>query len=103
MTEEHIEVLRKLVEKGLNKIQKILIAELACNKYANVTAFIMTISSKYKLPESTIRWNVNELKQLGIIECGNSKVKGIPVSIKSSWKFLIEVLGDAHEVKGGEV
>ncbi|MEM5793614.1 MAG: hypothetical protein QXY45_04660 [Candidatus Aenigmatarchaeota archaeon] len=93
MTEEQLKVLRRIIERSLNNTQLLILKELVNNAhYTNVTDFIENLSEKYNIPESTIRWNVGILRDIGFIRCGNLRERGIPVRIEESGKIILDVL-----------
>jgi len=39
------------------------------------------IAKKLNIPESTVKWNLRVLRDLGLIECGSMNNKGIPIRL----------------------
>lgn len=52
------------------------------------------IEEKEGIPNSTIRFCIKNLVNLGLIECGNKLSKGKPVRLTRKGQLLLEVLGD---------
>lgn len=49
---------------------------------------VNNISKKLKMPESTVRWNVNKLRDAKLIVSGNIEKKGVPVTLTSQGRTM---------------
>jgi DNA-binding MarR family transcriptional regulator len=79
--------------RALTKIQIFVLNEIKNNGYYfTVTSLIEEIFRKYGISSSTVRWNVKKLYELGMIECGNSERKDIPVVLTKEGKKILRIL-----------
>jgi DNA-binding MarR family transcriptional regulator len=77
----------------LTKHQIFILNELYENgHYITVTNLIKNLSSRYKIPPSTLRWNAKKLYELELIECGTYQNKGKPVRLTDYGHFIYEIL-----------
>ncbi len=97
-TESFLEVLSafvKLAEFRLSKKQKqlLLVADefLRCENMT-LNSLIEEISRELKMPSSTVKWNINVLKKVGLIEGGRKDNKGLPARLTQGGKILAEYL-----------
>lgn len=94
IAEGQLKVLRKIIERGLNENQLLILKELASNgHYLTVTNFLDSLSKKYGIPESTLRWNVDVLKELRLITQKN----GDPIRLSNSGRLIVKILGDEKQ------
>jgi len=47
------------------------------------------ISATYRVPPSTVRWNLSKLRDTKLIIAGDQNSKGIPVQLTEEAKFII--------------
>ena len=90
-------MLRKVLLRAINKNQILVLEELKNNK-STITNIISSVSRKYNLAPSTVRYNIEKLKELDIIECGNSKKKGIPAKLTDSGILISDIIGGRSSV-----
>ena len=90
-------MLRKLLSRCISKNQILILNELKNNK-STITNIISIVSKKYNLSPSTVRYNIEKLKELDLIECGNSKQKGIPAKLTDSGILILDIIGDRSSV-----
>jgi DNA-binding MarR family transcriptional regulator len=96
-------ILKKLLLRALTKIQILVLNEIKNNGYYfTVTSLIEEISRKYGISPSTLRWNVKKLYELGMIECGNSERKGIPVVLTKEGKKILGILESPIEERSSK-
>jgi len=62
------------------------------DNHKNVTNLISSISRRYEMPCSTLRWNLKCLTNLGLIKTGNSKNKGLPVRLTDYGLFVCQII-----------
>lgn len=60
--------------------------------YVNVTSLIGKLSERHRISPSTLRWNVNCLHKLGLINCGTYQKKGIPAKLTDSGLVVQKIL-----------
>jgi len=61
-------LLEKVLSRAISEKQILILNEISSGNYKTKTGAIWKISRKLKIPESTVRWNVNRLLLSGIIE-----------------------------------
>lgn len=73
----------KLALLKLTKLQKRLLLELYRNGNGDHTlsSLVRKLSVELGIPESTLKWSLRGLRDIGLIASGNIEVKGIPVSL----------------------
>ncbi len=99
VAEGQLKVLRRIIERGLNKNQLLILGELAGNgHYLTVTSCLGSLSRKEKIPLSTLRWNTKTLEKLGLITCGNSESKGIPIRLTDTGKLVWKIIRDCSSM-----
>ncbi len=78
----------------LNKRQKKILIEIYNNQNNGdtLTSLARKISKKLNLPESTVKWNLRLLRDVGLIEAGSINEKNIPVKLSMAGLLLAEVL-----------
>lgn len=85
--------MKQLLLRALTKHQILILNELKDRgNYITVTNLIQKFSNKYNIPDSTLRWNVKQLKELELIECGDSESKGVPVKLTDSGLVIQNIL-----------
>jgi DNA-binding MarR family transcriptional regulator len=95
--------LKKLLLRALTKIQILILNEIKNNGYyLTVTSLIEEISRKYGISSSTVRWSAKKLYELGMIECGNSERKGIPVVLTKEGKKILRILESTIEERSSK-
>ena len=86
-------VLVKLAMNELTEIQKLLLREVDSNEgKKTLTSLTRELSKKYNIPESTIKWNLRKLRDLGLIIAGNAETKGTPIRLTDAGRLVIEHL-----------
>lgn len=79
----------------LPETQILLLRKLAANRNLTITETIALLSKQNNLPKSTLRTHVLKLRDLGLIECGESKSKGLPAKLTNSGKEIVQILNSA--------
>lgn len=59
---------------------------------------IEILSKEFSIPMSTIKWNLNKLREFGIIIAGNKNNKGVPVKIILKGKVLLKIFNEIRIV-----
>ncbi len=67
-------MLEKILSRCISKKYSLILSELASQKYRSKTDAIWKVSRKLKIPESTVRWNVNRMISIGLLESNGSLV-----------------------------
>lgn len=97
LSEKYRKCLKKLLLRTLNKNQIIILEELAINgHYLTVTNFLETLSENKNIPLSTLRWNIKTLEKLGLVSCGSSKNKGIPVKLIDCGLLILKIIKEGE-------
>jgi len=55
---------------------------------------VKEISKKHEMPESTVRWNVNKLRDAKLIVTGNIKQKGVPVELTPCGRMIASLFSN---------
>ncbi len=88
----------------LNERQKVLLKELAKivdnGKRLTLTSIGRILSSKLKLSESTVKWNLREFRNMGLIIAGNVNSKGTYVRLTDIGQIIAKGLlnGDSGTI-----
>ncbi len=78
----------------MNRTQQKILLEISLNEdHVTITNFLNKISIREKIPLSTLRWNTDILRKLGLIICGNSEEKGISVALTKGGELISKILG----------
>ncbi|MEM1901357.1 MAG: hypothetical protein QW055_04460 [Candidatus Nezhaarchaeales archaeon] len=75
--------LTRLALSKLTNLQKAILLRLYCegNGEHTLSSLVRKLSSELGIPESTLKWSLRGLRDLGLIESGSVEVKGVPVSL----------------------
>ena len=57
-----------------------------------LTRFAKTISKRMNIPESTAKWNLRVLRDLGLIEAGNHQINRFPLRLTKAGLAVITAL-----------
>ncbi len=80
----------------LNERQKLLLKELAQildrNRELTMTSAGRILSLKLRLPESTVKWNLRELRNMGLIIAGDVNNKGTSVRLTEVGQIIARKL-----------
>jgi Fe2+ or Zn2+ uptake regulation protein len=95
---ELIFLLGKLAKIRLTSKQKSILNDLqSLEEKIPVTQFVLNISQSLECSKTTIWNNLKQLKEIGLINYGNSKNKGSPITLTKGGKLILK------ELKGGEM
>lgn len=86
------QTLEILTEKPLNKRQLGFLLKTERNEGLLYYQLINRLSKEEGLPESTVRWNINALRDAEMIVTGDKNNKGIPVQLTKNGKVVVSVL-----------
>ncbi|HDJ96589.1 MAG TPA: hypothetical protein ENG45_00770 [Candidatus Aenigmarchaeota archaeon] len=71
----------------------LILTELLLNGYyLCVTNLLESLSRRYKIPLSTLKWNARKLRKLGLIDAGDKSCKGKVTRLTPLGKKLAEVV-----------
>ena len=91
-----VEQLRPIFLRGFNKNQILLLSFAKSNSLA-ISSLLNRISREEKIPLSTLKLNARILKDLGLIECGNSH----PARLTQLGEFLASIISDSPHSSNG--
>ena len=83
--EEALEILTK---KRLNMKQFELLSKIKQDEGLLYYQLINKLSQRQGLPESTVRWNLNKLRDAGMVVTGDKNIKGVPVRLTEKGKIV---------------
>jgi len=86
------EILGALTKKRLNTKQLKLLSEIERNEGLLYYQLINKLSREQGLPKSTVRWNLNKLREAKMVITGDKNNKGIPVKLTKRGKMLVLAL-----------
>jgi hypothetical protein len=75
------DVLKLLISSDLGKKQFELLTSLKENEGLLYYQVVQNISSDQGIPSSTVRWNLNKLRNADLVIAGDKNNKGIPVQL----------------------
>ena len=89
------QALMAAASKQLTCKQRLLLQCLAYKYKGNIvyTVLIDLLSKEFGISQSTVRWNLRGLREVGLIMAGDKNNKGLPVSLTNSGQTLAEYLG----------
>jgi hypothetical protein len=83
------EVLEILIKTRLNMKQVELLLEIEKNEGLFYYQLVNKLSEEQRLPESTVRWNLNRLRNAMMIVAGDKNNKGVPVRLTEKGKIVV--------------
>ncbi len=66
-------VLRRLLLRALNRNQRLILQAVSEIRLATITSILRFLSREFNIPLSTLKLNARILKELGLIDFGNTK------------------------------
>ena len=89
---EKISILREvskiLITTNLSQKQFELLLNLRENEGYLYYQVVENISSQHNIPASTVRWNLNKLRNADLVTVGDKDNKGIPMQLTSSGRLI---------------
>ena len=82
------EVLETLTKKRLNMKQLELLLKIEQNEGLLYYQLVNKLSQEQGLPESTVRWNLNRLRDAKMVVTGDKNNKGVPVKLTRNGKMV---------------
>lgn len=83
------EILEILTKKRLNTKQLKLLSEIERNEGLLYYQLINKLSEEQGLPKSTVRWNLNKLREAKMVVTGNKDNKGVPVRLTRKGRMVV--------------
>jgi len=93
------EALETLTKKRLNRKQLELLLKIKQNEGLLYYQLINKLSQKQGLPESTVRWNLNKLRDAEMIITGDKNIKGVPVKLTEKGKIVTSAFKNGKRSK----
>lgn len=82
------ESLVRLAEKAITESQRQILSYILCRESSSdpktYSWYVRAISKELNLPESTVKWSLNGLREACLIEAGSAKERGIPLRLTYS-------------------
>ncbi len=82
------ESLVRLAEKAMTESQQQILHYIFCRKLSSdprtYSWYVRAISKELNLPESTVKWSLNGLREAHLIESGSAKERGAPLRLTYS-------------------
>lgn len=88
------ELIKILLNNKLTKKQIKLLNRIKDKEGILYYQLIEKLSKELSIPTSTVKWNLNKLRNLGIIITGDKNNKGVPVKITSKGKILLKIFNE---------
>lgn len=86
-----------LIKKQLKVKQLRYLPEVNKNSGLLYYQLIDKISCDQCIPKSTVRWNLEKLRESGMIVAGNKEVKGVPVRLTEKGKLALLIMDGKSE------
>jgi DNA-binding transcriptional ArsR family regulator len=97
-----IEILDLLIKKRISVQQLKYLSKIDQNQGILYYQLINKLSMEQKLPRSTVRWNLNKLRDAGMIVAGNKNVKGVPVRLTEKGKIALRITERGQGILGNK-
>ena len=81
-------ILKKILTKTLNGNQLLLLNKIAENRESTISSLLRILSKENRIPLSTLKLNSKKLRDLGLIDCGDSK----KVKLTDSGILVMEIV-----------
>jgi len=77
------QALTRLALSKLTELQRAILLRLYCegNGKHTLSSLVRKLAYELGAPESTLKWSIRGLRDLGLVESGSVEVKGVPVSL----------------------
>lgn len=96
--------LTKLALSKLTKLQRAILLRLYCegNGKHTFSSLVRKLADELGVPESTLKWSIRGLRDLGLVESGSAEVKGVPVSLTYAGLVIAKSIAEVEEVGGSD-
>ena len=88
-------IIAKLLEKALNRNQKLILSSISRNLNCTASAFLKKLSEDTGIPLSTLKLNLKILREEGLVEYGRAG-EPRPIKLTEVGKVVLEML-ECHE------
>ncbi|MEM2914002.1 MAG: hypothetical protein QW265_00565 [Candidatus Bathyarchaeia archaeon] len=85
------EIIKTLLNNRLSKKQLRLLSGVKNKEGLLYYRLIQILSREFSMPTSTVKWNLNRLRELDTIVTGNKNNKGVPVRVTLKGKMLLKI------------
>jgi len=92
------EGLKKVFLRAITKTQFLILNEASFNHYLTITSLLCNLSQKHGIALSTLKDAGRRLKELGLIDYGNSR-EWKPVKLTDAGRFVLDILKKGDEDK----
>lgn len=79
--------------RSINEKQSLILKEIDNTEKMVVTNLIDKLSKKHNISESTLRWNIKQLRKYGLIDCGTKGGKGRPIILTDNGILVKKIIG----------
>ncbi len=80
--------LARLLHSALDEKELLILHRIRLNGDCTITELVAELSVTHGIPRSTLRYSIDRLRELALIDCGTSGSKGIPASLTPSGREL---------------
>lgn len=94
--------LTRLALSKLTKLQRAILLKLYYegNGKHTFSSLVRKLADELGTPESTLKWSIRGLRDLGLVESGSVEVKGIPVSLTYAGLVVAKNIVEGEEIGG---
>ncbi|HDH91571.1 MAG TPA: hypothetical protein ENF38_01330 [Candidatus Aenigmarchaeota archaeon] len=90
---EEVDSLKLLLFRVLNKNQLVILSEIPKNTSMSISSLLRNIEKNFRIPLSTLKLNAKILKEIGLIEFGDSN----PVRLTKGGMFVNKILNNPKD------
>lgn len=65
-----------------------------------LSSLVRKLAEELEVPESTLKWSIRGLRDLGLVESGSVEVKGVPVSLTYAGLVVAKNIVEGGGVEG---
>lgn len=95
-----VELLDALAKKQLSGKQLRYLSKVRENHGLLYYQLVNKLSAEQRVPKSTVKWNLNKLRDAGMIVAGNKEAKGVPVKLTEKGEITLLILEGKYEFLG---
>jgi DNA-binding MarR family transcriptional regulator len=94
--------LTRLALSKLTELQRTILLKLYCegNGKHTLSSLVRKLAEELEVPESTLKWSIRGLRDLGLVESGSVEVKGVPVSLTYAGLVVAKNIVEGGGVEG---
>jgi len=92
------QALTRLALSKLTKLQRAILVRLYYegNGEHTFSRLVRKLANELGAPESTLKWSIRSLRDLGLVESGSLEVKGVPVSLTYAGLLVAKNIAEAE-------